>query len=157
MDFNRFKKIIETIQNFDEQRKRIDDFFEKEICSDSFFMISVGNGIQQTLINMLADEFDCWFEYGLSVEPPKGDESDEVLKFLFNLTGDNNDSKISKSKNWWEYEGPLFGKTNDIEYWLYESDPIKKVITIDGKEIDITLLGDFYDYLVTQYLTKNQK
>ena len=63
INFDRFKKIIETIQNFDKKRERIDEFFEKEIMDTSFCMVTLGSEVSSTLINMLADEFDCWYSY----------------------------------------------------------------------------------------------
>ena len=89
MSYGRFKKIMETIINYDKKIERISDFMEKEIAEDSYCFITLGRDVQQALINTLADEFNCW--YSLSEKP------------------------IS---HWWAND-KNYGAENDISWWLY--------------------------------------
>lgn len=126
LDFQRFKKIMETIQEFDKKKERIDKFFENEIMTDSYCMITMGDSIQRTLINMLADEFDCW--YGV---------------------------KSNKPAHWWKSEN-MYNSSNEIEWWLYESDETK-YISVSGKEYFVNTLEKFYDYLMEMYYDRKSK
>ena len=121
MSYPKFKHIMETILEFMKKRDKVSDFFEKEIMEDSWCLITFGSHIEQTLVNLLADEFECWYTF-----------KEDVKDF-----------------NWWE-EKDHYGMENDIETWLYSLDE-KKTITINGKEIDITSIPSFYDFLVEQY------
>ena len=124
MNFERFKTIIKVIQDFDNQREKIDKFFESEIMENSFCNITIGNNIQSTLINMLADEFDCWFQIKDSV----------------------------KLTYWWKNRNN-YGMSNEIEWWLYESSS-PKIITMQDKDWDVTSIESFYDYLMYCYYDK---
>ena len=119
INFSRFKAIIEAIQDYDKKRERIDKFFEEEIMEGSYCMITVGDQIHSTLIAMLADEFNCWYS------TTKG-----------------------KPTHWWK-NPKQFGISNEIEWWLYESDD--KTIEIGEKIYNVVKLGDFYDYLIENY------
>lgn len=122
LDFQRFKLIIEIIQKFDEKRERIDKFFEEELMENSFCLLTVGDTLHSTLISMLADEFNCW--YSLTQEKPT---------------------------RWWKNE-KRYGISNEIEWWLYESDD--KKVTVNSKEYDLSTIGAFYDYLIENYYIK---
>lgn len=128
LNFERFKRIIEDIQAFDKQNKRIDDFFEEEIMTETWCMITHGSSLQHNVINMLADEFDCWYSY-------KSEEGGEPEKF-----------------EWWS-TSCHYGISNEIEWWLYESGK-EKIIKIDKKEVDVTSIGSFYDYLMDNLISK---
>ena len=60
-----------------------------------------------------------------------------------------------KEFDWWTSD-KHYGMENDIEDWLYpmNSDE-QKIIGIDGKDIDVTSLESFYDYLVKLYEGKH--
>ena len=88
---------------------------------DSWCILTLGNTVETALINMVADEFECWYSF-----------KEGVTKF-----------------EWWADE-KCYGMENDIEAWLYSIDD-NKTITIDGKEIDITSVESFYEFLVMQY------
>lgn len=122
MSFEKFKYIMETLQSYEAQKDRINDFFEQELATDSWFLLTLGNDLLDTIIDMLADEFECWFSY--------------------------HEGKEDKPK-WWSEE-PC-GYDNDISYWLYPMDDnAPKEITVNGETIDITSIRSFYDYLVSQ-------
>ena len=91
MDFERFKKIIDILQAFEKKQDKISKFFEEEIMEESYCMLTLGNDLKYTIINMLADEFDCWYSTG------KG-----------------------KPVHWWKTD-KMFYTSNEIEWWLYES------------------------------------
>lgn len=142
MKYDKFKFILNTIKEYKEKVERISDFMEKEVCTDSYCMINVGEELVNVLTSMLADEFDCWYYAGPSVS----------------MT-DLIDGKIKKSceestpeNKWWNKSYRRWD--NDIEYWLYEEN---KKIYIKGKEIPIDTEGQFYDYLVGQVLDKNKE
>ena len=132
MDFERFKYIMTVIQDFDRKREKVSDFFEENLCTSSFCYVDYGCELQNTLINMLADEFDCWYDTGA---PFLGHEND-------------------KSKEWWEAR--FNGWSNDIEYWLYDAKPDNKSITINNNEVSINTLEEFYEYLIKNYEERNQ-
>lgn len=54
--------------------------------------------------------------------------------------------------DWWNNTN---GIDNDIENWLYSSLSDKKVITVNDKEIDISSLESFYEFLVEQYKSQS--
>lgn len=97
MSYDRFKKIMEIIINYDEKLKRVSDFMEKEIAEDSYCFVTLGRDIQSTLINMLADEFDCWY------------------------------STTGKPISHWWYNEMNYGADNDISWWLYSDKGYKKI------------------------------
>jgi site-specific recombinase XerD len=73
----------------------------------------------------MADEFECWYTF-----------KDDIKEF-----------------DWWQAENK-YGMENDIETWLYSLDEHKS-ITVNGKEIDISSIESFYDFLVSQYKEKH--
>lgn len=130
MSFNKFKKIMTTIQDFIAQRDRINDFFEEEIMKDSFCLITLGLSVEDMLINMLADEFDCWYSLR------------EGVNF-----------------NWWEGNGGL-GAENEICNWLYElrlDESKPRTVEVNGKEVKIDTLEELYTYLASEYYRKQAK
>ena len=129
MSFNKFKQIMTTLQEFMEQRDRIDKFFEKEITKDSYCMFTLGNPLLDTITRMLADEFDCWFTY---------------------------QTEIPVTFEWADPDFKSISVSNDIEEWLYAFDK-PTTITVNGKEIDISTLEKFYTYLASEYYKKHAK
>ena len=69
MSLEKFKYIMETIEEGIKQRDRISTFMEKELCTDSWCLFNVGTPMENCLIGLLADEFKCW--YSLKEEKPK--------------------------------------------------------------------------------------
>lgn len=122
MSFEKFKAIMSTLIAFKEQKDRISDFFEKEIMSDSWCIITLGNEVESTLVNLLADEFECWYSFH---------EKPEVY-------------------DWWDFSNKYRGFENDIENWLYSMDDIKKVY-LNKEEIDVTSIESLYEFLIKQY------
>lgn len=121
MPFQKFKVIMNTLLDFQAKKDRISDFFEKELMEDSWCIFTAGNEVEEALINLLADEFDCWYSF-----------KDEIKEF-----------------EWWTSEHH-YGMENDIETWLYSLDE-KKVVIVNDKEIDISSIESFYDFLTSQY------
>ena len=132
MDFERFKHIMTVLQDFDEKRDKVSDFFESNLCTSSFCVFDFGCDIQSTLISMLADEFDCWYDTGTRYLGHEGDKNSE----------------------WWESK--FNGWSNDIEYWLYDAPPHNKNIIVNNVEISINTLEEFYEYLIKNYENKNK-
>lgn len=129
MSFDKFKYIMEEIISFRDKKDRIADFFEKELMEDSWCILTFGNTMEDVLISLLADEFDCWYTFREGI----------------------------KEFDWWRpaEDGNRYrGFENEIADWMYTLDE-KKVITINDKEIDITSLESFYDYLVSSYNAKH--
>ena len=126
MNFKRFKRIMDTIQKFDKKKEKIDKFFEKELMEDSYCMITLGDDLQRTLINVLADEFDCWFG-----------------------------TRSNKPTHWWNNKN-TYGSSNEIEWWLYESDETK-LIEVNEKEYHVDTLEKFYDYLMEMYYDRKSR
>lgn len=61
MSFDKFKYIMNILIEFKEQRERISDFIEKEISTSTYCVCDIGNDVESALINLLADEFNCWY------------------------------------------------------------------------------------------------
>ena len=113
--------------DFQERKERISDFFEKELMQDSWCIFTFGNTVESTLVNMLADEFDCWYTC-----------REDIKEF-----------------DWWNFEdGRNYGMENDVEAWLYSIDE-EKSIWVGDKKIDISSIESFYDYLVSSYKEKH--
>jgi hypothetical protein len=126
MSYEKFKAIIEILLEFQQKKDRISDFFEKEIMEDSWCLITLGTPVEDALVSLLADEFDCWYSF-----------KEKVEEF-----------------DWWR--GPKYrGFENDIENWLYSINE-EKAVTVDGKEIDISSIESLYDYLVSSYNEKHK-
>lgn len=125
MPFSKFKLLMNTLLEFKEKQDKVSDFFEKELMENSWCLITFGTTIEDALINLIADEFECWYTF-----------KDDIKDF-----------------DWWQAE-EKYGMENDIETWLYSLDEHKS-ITVNGKEIDISSIESFYDFLVSQYKEKH--
>ena len=125
MPFSKFKLLMNVLLEFQQKKDKVSDFFEKELMENSWCLITFGDTIESALINLIADEFDCWYTF-----------KDDVKDF-----------------DWWQAENK-YGMENDIETWLYSLDEHKS-ITVNGKEIDISSIESFYDFLVSQYNEKH--
>ena len=125
MPFSKFKLLMNVLLEFKEKKDKVSDFFEKELMENSWCLITFGTTVEDALINLIADEFECWYTF-----------KDDIKDF-----------------DWWQAENK-WGMENDIETWLYSLDEHKS-ITINGKEIDITSIESFYDFLVQQYNEKH--
>ena len=123
-NFNRFKRIIEIIQEFNKKRDKVDKFFEAEIMENSFCMVTYGEPILLTLTNMLADEYDCWY------------------------------STTNSNPSFWWKSDKQYDLSNEIEWWLYEADEGNKIIVVDGIKYNVTSIESFYDYLMEMYYQK---
>ena len=125
MSFQKFKYIIGILLDFQQRKDRISDFFEKELMEDSWCIFTLGNTVEGTLINLLADEFDCWYSF-----------KEDIKDF-----------------EWWTSE-KHYGMENDIEAWLYSLNE-EKCVEVNGKKINISSLERFYNFLVQQYNEKH--
>lgn len=127
MNLERFKRIIKVIQDFDKKKEKIDKFFEEEITENSYCTFTLGDELQVTLINILADEFDCWYSTTVGYKPT----------------------------HWWK-NGRTYSSSNDIEWWLYESDDTEegKTIIVGDREFKVCTIEKFYDYLMEMYYIK---
>ena len=125
MPFSKFKLLMNVLLEFQQKKDKVSDFFEKELMENSWCIITFGDTIESALINLIADEFDCWYTF-----------KDDIKEF-----------------DWWQAENK-YGMENDIETWLYSLDEHKS-ITVNGKEIDISSIESFYDFLVSQYNEKH--
>lgn len=125
MPFSKFKLLMNVLLEFQQKKDKVSDFFEKELMENSWCLITFGDTIESALINLIADEFDCWYAF-----------KDDIKDF-----------------DWWQAENK-YGMENDIETWLYSSDEHKSII-VNGKEIDISSIESFYDFLVSQYNEKH--
>ena len=131
MKFPKFKFIMETLIGYIEKRDRISNFLEKEVCEDSWCLVTVGSTLESMLINLLADEFDCWFS-------TKGD--------------------TPKEYDWWDEGSRYSGFGNDIEEFLYrinEEEPY--TVGFNNQEFAINSIEDLYDFLVSQYEMKYER
>ena len=140
MSFEKFEYIMNQIKKYEEKRNRISDFLGKEMCSDSYCLFNVGEDLQNTLIHMLADEFNCWYSTS----------SNLAVNNLREELGLEKDTR-KDGVQWWDSNVRLW--ENDIDYWLFED---SKKIGINGKEISIGTLKEFYNYLVTYCVDKNK-
>ena len=64
MTFEKFKAIMNTIMAFDEKRDKFSKFIEEEISTSTYCIVDFGNEVECALINLLADEFNCWYTFG---------------------------------------------------------------------------------------------
>ena len=140
MPFGEFKYIMEQIQAHSEKLGRLSDFFEKELCTDSWCIVNVGEKLSNILCCMLADHFNCWWEINDT-------GAQEKVNGILESMG----LPPSKgfSREWWDETKRRYD--NDIEYWLYEEN---KKIVIDGEEIPIETLEEFYNYLISHCVDK---
>ena len=125
MPFSKFKLLMNVLLEFKQKKDKVSDFFEKELMENSWCLITFGDTVESALINLIADEFECWYTF-----------KDDIKEF-----------------DWWQAEDK-YGMENNIETWLYSLDEHKS-ITVNGKEIDISSIESFYDFLVSQYKEKH--
>lgn len=140
MPFKKFKYIMKQIQQYEKKRDKISDFFEDEICTDSWCYINFGENIVDTLVCLLADHFNCWYQSNWN-------PSIDTLKNEFKVNVEK--KKESHVTKWWDKSFRRW--ENDIEYFLYEEN---KQITINGEEVPIKTLNQFYKYLVKYCVDK---
>ena len=140
MPFEKFEYIIQQILEHEAKRERISDFIEEEFCTDSYCFFTVGDKLQETLVNLLADEFNCWY---------KVDYNTNVDKLKESLGIETEKLEDKETPVWWDKSVRKW--ENDIEYWLYED---AKKIEIDGEEIPIGTVKEFYDYLIKYCVDK---
>ncbi len=121
MPYEKFEVLMNTLIEFQDKRDMISNFLEKEICTDSFCLVTFGTDLENKLINLIADEFECWYSF-------RGKEATDY--------------------DWWINRTAI---ENDIENFLYQvtEDPMR--IEVDGKEFIITTVKELYDYLVFSY------
>jgi hypothetical protein len=125
MPFSKFKLLMNVLLEFQQKKDKISNFFEKELMENSWCIITFGDTVESALINLMADEFECWYTF-----------KDDIKEF-----------------DWWQAENK-YGMENDIETWLYSLDE-QKSITVNGREVDISSIESFYDFLVSQYNEKH--
>lgn len=140
MPFEEFKYIMNQIKAHSNKLEKVSDFFEKELCTDSWCLVSIGEDLSNTLCCMLADHFNCWWVVDDKESKEKVDEMLESMGLP--------PSKGS-SLEWWNPDKRHYD--NDIEYWLYED---SRKITVDDKDIPIETLEQFYNYLVKYCVDK---
>ena len=63
MSFEKFKAIMNTIIAFNEKRDKFSRFIEEEISTSTFCIVDFGSEVESALINLLADEFNCWYSF----------------------------------------------------------------------------------------------
>ena len=63
MSFEKFKAIMNIIITFDEKRDRVSKFIEDEISTSTYCIVDFGSEVESALVNMLADEFKCWYAF----------------------------------------------------------------------------------------------
>lgn len=125
MPLDKFKAIMNILVEFQAKKDRISDFFEKEIMEDTWCLITLGTPVEDALVSLLADEFECWYSF----------KSGE------------------KEFDWWR-DPKYRGFENDIENWLYSIDE-EKAVWVDDKKIDISSIESLYDYLASGYKKKH--
>ena len=63
MSFEKFKAIMNVIIAFNEKQDKFSKFIEEEISTSTFCVVDFGSEVENTLINLLADEFNCWYSF----------------------------------------------------------------------------------------------
>lgn len=140
MCFEKFQYIMKQILEFQKKSEKIGNFLNKELFIDSRGFFSVGDDLIVTLCCMLADEFNCWYQT----------PTNPSINQLKEATGLEKDEREEETR-WWDKKVRLW--ENDIEYWLYED---HKKIEINGKDIPIKTLKQFYNYLVKYCVDRKQ-
>lgn len=141
MSFEKFKTIIEILQEFQKKRDRIGDFFEKELCEDSFCIITLGNKVEDVVINLLADEFKCWYSFRNSLRVKFDNEKGTFVS-------EGTSEKEEEKYEWWVNRTAI---ENDIENFLYKMEDESQSITVGNKVFLIETVEDLYNYLVYNY------
>lgn len=140
MSLEEFKYVMNQIKAHSEKLERVSDFFEKELCTDSWCLFNIGENLSNTVCCMLADHFNCWWVV---------DDTDSKERVDGMLKGMGLPPSKGASLEWWDESKRRY--ENDIEYWLYEDN---KKIVVDDKEIPIKTLEEFYDYLIKYCVDK---
>lgn len=68
MEFEKFKKIIDTIKEHLIWKDKFSNFLEENICTDSWCIVDVGDNLVNMLLEILKVEFkdsDDWIEWWL--------------------------------------------------------------------------------------------
>ena len=63
MSFEKFKVIMNIIIAFNEKRDKFSKFIEEEISTSTYCIVDFGSEVEEALINLLADEFNCWYSF----------------------------------------------------------------------------------------------
>lgn len=63
MSFEKFKAIMGTVIAFNNKRDKFSKFIEDEISTSTFCIVDFGCEVENALINLLADEFKCWYSF----------------------------------------------------------------------------------------------
>ena len=58
MEFELFDKIYNRILNHNQQRDKISDFIEDNLCTDSYVIFNYGDDIVDLLVELLVKEFN---------------------------------------------------------------------------------------------------
>lgn len=140
MPLEEFKFIMNQIKEHSDKIERVSNFFEKELCSDSWCLFNIGDDLANTLCCMLADHFNCWW----AVEDKESKEKVDNMLASMGLPPSK-----EGSLEWWDTSKRHY--ENDIEYWLYED---SKRIIVEGVEVPIDTLEDLYDYLIKYCVDK---
>lgn len=145
MSLEKFKHLISVIRETHKKQEVFSDALQNTLCSDSFCFVSLADRVITALTNMIADDFNCWYE----LPSFKNDESLSLGDFPFF-------SNIEREDNWWE--GKFCKKENEIDYWLYDLDKIEEEkegkeahITVNKEDVDVSTVESFYNYLVKFY------
>ena len=109
MESELFDKIYTTILKHSEQKDKISDFIEENLCTDSYVIFNYGDNLADLLIEVLEKEFNDigeWIDYclyekpktGISVwdenkNPVKLDTTREIYDFLMENKRKNEESK----------------------------------------------------------------
>lgn len=63
MSFDKFRYIMDILIDFNKKIDRFSNFIEEEISTSTFCVVDFGSEVESTLINLLADEFNCWYSF----------------------------------------------------------------------------------------------
>lgn len=63
MSFDKFKYIMDILIDFGKKRDKFSNFIEEEISTSTFCVVDFGSEVESALINLLADEFNCWYSF----------------------------------------------------------------------------------------------
>ena len=87
MEFELFDKIYTTLLKHSEQKDKISDFIEENLCTDSYVIFNYGDNLADLLIEVLEKDFNDvgkWISYCLYEKPKTGisvwDENKKPIK-----------------------------------------------------------------------------
>lgn len=63
MTFEKFRAIMNILIAFNEKRDKFSKFIEEEISTSTYCIVDFGSEVEGALINLLADEFKCWYAF----------------------------------------------------------------------------------------------